>query len=951
MDDDLIDYDSDDLMMNDPQPTHTSKLDEVEVLLDLTEDVIDTNSATPTEPQQTKESVVAASPPFTVDLENQQHLDQDIDVPDADGVSDNGVTTVTENRRESVHEIDYEDENFSFEAIHESNNQLSAAENPADATMSEPKEPGTFDDKESHEPYEIDWRDYKSQDASLASNQILEGSPADGGNSAEPTQATSTIDDRFAHLPTIWVKYKGQDYPFFSLSTDGFFMDENILTQPMRDVLQGFRTELSTEVGADDDLVFQVDKLGLEFSEAGKPIRSSPDDALTDICMQELLTILEMLVHNQDPDSDANDRAMYTFLFTRPNTMKRFLTLREISAEGTTLLDAMYSFQPPVDERVAEVVEEANVSNDGHGTADDPEITGGDEATYGEEEQGDELGDDADYAQEPSDDDEAIRDEGAIDYDDEFDANAADDGQQPEPEVAGAESASASGDPDEPGGEDVVEAGQEDDHDANLVDAADNEDLIEFTVDDLDTESANTGAAQHADGDHDTTLAVGVDAIGEATLVDEDAGDVIADVEAENGGNRADVVEEASGDVKEIDAENAASAHRAQYDEDLIDYSDDKLAVAHSIGQGKKVDEDLIDYSDDKIAVVHNTGQDKKGDGLVNYNTADKLASVCSTGQDKKGDDDLIDYSDDKLAVACTTAQYKKGSEDLIDYSDDKIAVVHSTVQYKNGDEDLIDYSDDKIADLYITGKSEKGNDTTTNRTISCDVDSDEAGDRHAVVEETLVGTGDKFDVGEGSSSIQGSRGGLAGVKADEEVAGTRRTGPHGLSTPDVSLGSTAAGNGLVASQVETILEAALDVDLGGTCEVGDAQASATHQSAEGRPENGGTTDSSTTATLRDNGEAPLATDDAVTTTLHGSGSAQLFEIDWGFGAADDGKDDAGEPLKALKREHPTESDGEDGNGMVKRFEAATGSAKVKQTSSVVDPEAAPSFTLTRVAL
>ncbi|RDA85009.1 hypothetical protein CP532_2059 [Ophiocordyceps camponoti-leonardi (nom. inval.)] len=819
MDEDLIDYDSDDLMMNDPLPTQTSKPGEVEVM-DLKEVDIDTNPPALPEPEPVKEFVEAASPTFAADTEYQQHSNEDLEVPDADGGGDHHITTATTatgNRRESVHEIDYEDDDLSFEITHEANSQLSTVGNPTDATASGPKDSGTSDDKEPHERYEIDWEDDKSRDASVASNHF-EGSPHGGGNSAELGQATNTVADRFARLPIIWVQYKAQDYPFFSPSADGFFTDEHILKQPMRDVLHGFRLELSNELEADDELVFQVDKLGLEFSEAGKPFHSSPDDTLSEICLQEVLSIFEVLLHNQDPDSDPSGRVMYTFLFTRPNTMKRFFTLKELSVDGTGLLAAMYTFQPPRDGRVIQAVEAATVSHDDHERSDDPDHTGVDDAKYGHEEQGDDFGDDADYAEEPSAEgeppaeDEAVPDEGSINYNDEFDAGVGDDGKHHEPEMAGEEAGSGFGDPVEGGGTDVVEAGQEHDYDTNPAGAAD-DDLIEFTADDLVKESANIGVAHEGDGGHGAILAGDADANDEGLFVDEDEGE-----------KNADINRETSGGVGEVDTGKAAITRGAQYDEDLIDYSDDKLEMPY-------------------------------------------------------------------------------------------------------------------------LGPYEKANVATTDKEAAYDTDFDEAVEARGAGEDAVVGIGDQLDFVESLSLIKGSVEGLAGAKANEGDGETRSTGRHGPTTSDIGLGSTAAGDGLVKAQAETMLEAAFDVDLGRIWEAEDAQTPAAHQSVEDVSENRGTADSSTTATLRDNGEALSTPDDAATTTLQASEPVQLYEIDWNLGSADDGKDDAGEQHKALKREYPTISDGEDGNGMVKRFEAATGSAKVKQTSSVVDPEAAPSST------
>lgn len=52
-----------------------------------------------------------------------------------------------------------------------------------------------------------------------------------------------------------------------------------------------------------------------------------------------------MLVKNQDPDSE---RALYTYLFTKPSTTKRFESLIENAAAGTGLDKVIYHFDSPV---------------------------------------------------------------------------------------------------------------------------------------------------------------------------------------------------------------------------------------------------------------------------------------------------------------------------------------------------------------------------------------------------------------------------------------------------------------------------------------------------------------------------------------------------------------------------------------------------------------------------
>lgn len=70
------------------------------------------------------------------------------------------------------------------------------------------------------------------------------------------------------NFPAITVQYKGDEFPFFSQDkAQGFFSDVSVLDHSMESVLAGFRAELENEIAAQDELVFQVDELGLEFTE------------------------------------------------------------------------------------------------------------------------------------------------------------------------------------------------------------------------------------------------------------------------------------------------------------------------------------------------------------------------------------------------------------------------------------------------------------------------------------------------------------------------------------------------------------------------------------------------------------------------------------------------------------------------------------------------------------
>ena len=70
-----------------------------------------------------------------------------------------------------------------------------------------------------------------------------------------------------AEFPAITVQYKGEEFPLFSLSSEGFFSEVSVLDDSIEALLVGFRSELVNEIASEEELVFQVDELGLEFAE------------------------------------------------------------------------------------------------------------------------------------------------------------------------------------------------------------------------------------------------------------------------------------------------------------------------------------------------------------------------------------------------------------------------------------------------------------------------------------------------------------------------------------------------------------------------------------------------------------------------------------------------------------------------------------------------------------
>ncbi|KAF5658128.1 hypothetical protein FHETE_10045 [Fusarium heterosporum] len=146
-------------------------------------------------------------------------------------------------------------------------------------------------------------------------------------------------DGKADEFPAITVQYKGDEFPFFSTTINGFFTDISILDEPLEKLLAGFRSELENEIADDDDLIFQIDELGLEIAEAAQ------GELMTNVTFRQILEIFDLLVKNQDPESS---RTLYTYLFTKPNTEKRLESLIESATAGKGLDEVIHLFETPM---------------------------------------------------------------------------------------------------------------------------------------------------------------------------------------------------------------------------------------------------------------------------------------------------------------------------------------------------------------------------------------------------------------------------------------------------------------------------------------------------------------------------------------------------------------------------------------------------------------------------
>ncbi|UKZ52421.1 hypothetical protein TrVGV298_006198 [Trichoderma virens] len=204
---------------------------------------------------------------------------------------------------------------------------------------------------------------------------------------SQPEEPSSEEHD----FPAITVQYKGDEFPFFSHDkTEGFFSDVSVLDLSMESVLAGFRAELENEIAAQDELVFQVDELGLEFAEA------TEQKSLAAITLRQVLEVFDLFVKNQDPDSS---RVLYTYLFTRSNAGKRFEFLAESAAAGRGLDEVIHLFESPFGHHHAaaeghhghshshdhDEVSETNEATETHESAEDDEHDENDAAGATEE--------------------------------------------------------------------------------------------------------------------------------------------------------------------------------------------------------------------------------------------------------------------------------------------------------------------------------------------------------------------------------------------------------------------------------------------------------------------------------------------------------------------------------------------------------------------------------------
>ncbi|KAK1598583.1 uncharacterized protein LY79DRAFT_586639 [Colletotrichum navitas] len=335
-------------------------------------------------------------------------------------------------------------------------------------------------------------------------------------------------------IPVITVSYKGIDYPFFYGSPDSegkecFFHDLSLLHCKIEGVLAGFRRELANELGPFDELVFQIDELGLEFAESSQP------DVFSDITLGQIISVFDSLVKNQNPNAS---KPLYAYLSTRPNCKKRWLSLVDDAYNGKGLDEISFYFASRAHSEAPEILDdEADLIG---------EEDNADAATWPQSPRESERGD---LNEDKTQDETVETNENINEYDD------VDDGINGD---GNAESQSAL-----------------------------NEDSIQpeaSVVDDVDVEPTmvNNGAAPM----DESTVAADVNAIEDTSVVD--MGDQLPEHHGENA-PEVDASNPLDWDAKEVDAFNAAEDVQAFPEDEDLTHSLNQIAEGVDVNPTVKV--------------------------------------------------------------------------------------------------------------------------------------------------------------------------------------------------------------------------------------------------------------------------------------------------------------------------------------------------------------------------
>ncbi|KAI1180082.1 hypothetical protein F4777DRAFT_574364 [Nemania sp. FL0916] len=198
-------------------------------------------------------------------------------------------------------------------------------------------------------------QDYEDEVATTPRHKSSDGGLGDKDNPVE-----------LADLYGIYISYGETDYQLFAVSEDDdpnqyFLTDKSALDLPLNQFLISLREVISEEISPLDDLVLQVDGLGLEFSE------STTAEFLEKFTFGDLVILYDKLVKNEQAESSP---PIYTSLTVKPNCNRRMMALGESANAGRGLSEVVLYHDSSVDEEQVDGVESPNTdfstgNNDG----------------------------------------------------------------------------------------------------------------------------------------------------------------------------------------------------------------------------------------------------------------------------------------------------------------------------------------------------------------------------------------------------------------------------------------------------------------------------------------------------------------------------------------------------------------------------------------------------------
>ncbi|KAF3347504.1 hypothetical protein VdG2_04226 [Verticillium dahliae VDG2] len=245
-----------------------------------------------------------------------QSVQENGDLNEIDYEDDGGMTAETTER-------DLEGQHADEELEHETEENVALAQ--------EVPEPSSVEEDASHEALLDDEEEGHEDESGADPSTNAEALIADSS-----AASLDTPGEEDAQMPVVTVSWHGVEYPMFYNSCK------------MEELLASLRRVLVDDVAESEELVLQVEELGLEFAESSHP------DHFSEITLGSILQVFDHLVKNKDPEAT---RPMYALLITRPNCSKRWSSLIEDAWNGKNIDEVSYSFHS----RDQEAIEEAEV--------------------------------------------------------------------------------------------------------------------------------------------------------------------------------------------------------------------------------------------------------------------------------------------------------------------------------------------------------------------------------------------------------------------------------------------------------------------------------------------------------------------------------------------------------------------------------------------------------------